>query len=131
VTPSDVQAWLDQYVDAWRSNEPGKIGALFTDDAVYAFDPFEMETRPLRGRDVIVAEWLEQPDAPDSWECQYRPLLVDGNLAVATGWTRYKASTTRPAREYRNLFVIRFDGQRRCREFTEWFMEPKAQRAVI
>ncbi|MGH2652715.1 MAG: hypothetical protein ACRDHK_16070 [Actinomycetota bacterium] len=31
----DVQAWLDGYIGAWKTNDPEDIGRLFTDDARY------------------------------------------------------------------------------------------------
>ena len=33
-------AWLERYFAAWRSNDPTEVGALFTEDAVYASGPF-------------------------------------------------------------------------------------------
>jgi hypothetical protein len=32
---SDVDRWMERYVRAWETNDPGDIGALFTDDARY------------------------------------------------------------------------------------------------
>jgi hypothetical protein len=43
---------------------------------------------------------------------------VEGDGAVATGETRYAAGRT-----FSNLFVLAFDEDGRCREFTEWYME--------
>jgi hypothetical protein len=31
----DVERWMDGYVHAWTTNDPGDIAALFTDDANY------------------------------------------------------------------------------------------------
>lgn len=112
-----LQAWLDAYVDAWRSPEPDKIGALFTEDATYAYEPYD--SSPERGRKAIVAAWLKDPDQPGSFECHYQALAVNGDLGVAQGWTRYR----NPEREYRNIFVVRLDDQGRCSEFTEWYMK--------
>lgn len=109
-----VVAWIDHYVDAWRSNDAIRIGALFTEDATYAYHPWD---DPLRGRDAIVEDWLKEPDQPGSWEAHYRPLSVDGDRAIVTGETRYVDGET-----YSNLFVVDFDGNGRCRAFTEWYM---------
>jgi hypothetical protein len=108
-----VQAWLDAYVSAWRSYDG--IGELFSADAEYRYHPYD---EPLRGRDAIVADWQGDRDEPGSWEARYEPLLVDGDRAVATGETRYAEGRT-----FSNLFVLAFDGEGRCREFTEWYME--------
>jgi hypothetical protein len=88
VTHNDLRAWLDAYVEAWRSYNPTSIAALFTEDATYAYHPWDEGEEVVRGRDAIVANWLEEQDQPGSWEAQYRPLLVDGERAVATGTTR-------------------------------------------
>ena len=42
---------------------PAKIGDLFSEDALYFYSPFD-ELNPLRGREAIVADWLEGPDPP-------------------------------------------------------------------
>jgi hypothetical protein len=110
-----VSAWLDAYVDAWERNEPAAIGALFTDDASYRYRPY---LEPVRGRDAIVQEWLAERDEPGSWQASYEPLVIDGDRAIATGETRYADGRT-----FSNLFVLRFDGDGRCREFGEWYME--------
>jgi ketosteroid isomerase-like protein len=117
VTRDDVRAWLNAYVEAWRTYDPAAIGALFTEDATYAYHPWNGEDDLVRGRDAIVANWLEEQDKRGSWEAQYRPLMVEGERAVATGTTRYANG-----KFYWNLFVLRFGGDGRCAEFVEWYM---------
>jgi len=116
VTPESLEAWLDAYVEAWRTYDRDAIAELFSADATYAYHPYDEE--PLQGRDAIVASWLEDPDEAGSWEAAYRPLLIDGDRAVATGETRYADGPT-----FSNLYVMRFDDDGRCAEFVEWFME--------
>jgi uncharacterized protein (DUF934 family) len=115
-TPERLQDWLDAYVEAWRTYDGDAIGELFGAEATYAYHPYDEE--PLRGREAIVASWLEERDDPGSWEASYRSLLSDGDRAVATGETRYADGRT-----YSNLYVLRFDGDGRCVEFVEWYME--------
>ena len=117
-TREGLQAWLDAYVDAWRTYDRDAIAELFSADATYAYHPYDEET--LRGRDAIVASGLEEPDEPGSWEAAYRPLLIDDDRAVATGETRYADGPT-----FSNLYVMRFDDDGRCAEFVEWFMEQR------
>jgi ketosteroid isomerase-like protein len=121
---AEFQAWLDRYIAAWRSGEPGAIGDLFSADAAYFYGPYR---EPVRGRAAIVAEWTREPDEPGSWEAEYRPLAIDGDTAVATGESRYPAE----GRTYSNIFVCRFDTDGRCTEFREWFMaKPRADRVT-
>ncbi len=114
VTYDYVQAWLDSYLEAWRSNDRERIEKLFTADARYAYAPWG---RPVTGAERIADDWLRDPDEPGTWEADYRPITVAGNVAVASGETRYADGGT-----FANVFVMRFEDGR-CAEFTEWFME--------
>ena len=120
-----VAKWLDDYVTAWRTYDADAIGSLFSDDAVYRFHPWDEGDDAVRGREAIVANWLEEPDAPGTWSAAYEPWLVDGDRAVATGVTRYPAEEGDDGgtveREYHNVFLLRFDADGRCREFTELY----------
>jgi hypothetical protein len=124
MTRDDVQGWLDAYVEAWRTYEPAAIADLFADDVSYAYQPYHT---PLRGRDAVVASWLESPDAPGSWEANYEPYAVDGDRAVAVGDSRYLDGGKLRALYY-NVWLLRFDGEGRCTEFVEYWREhPKEQ----
>ena len=119
-----VQAWLDNYVEAWRTYDAQKIGDLFSENALYLFNPFD-EDDPVRGREAIVANWLEEPDAAGSWEASYTPLAVDGNVGVAQGRTRYLRPDGTLEKEFANIFVLHFDDAGRCTRFTDWYMQPR------
>ena len=115
-----VSQWLAAYVEAWKSYDPESIGALLSEGVLYRYHPHD---EPLRGREAVVASWLEDRDAPGTYDAEYRPVAVDGDVAVATGSSTYYAKPGGEIdRVYDNCFVIRFDDQGRCREFTEWFM---------
>jgi SnoaL-like domain len=119
-----LQLWLDRYVEAWRTYEPAKIGELFSEDALYYYSPFD-EQNHLRGREAIVADWLAEPNAPDSWKAHYVPVAVEGNVGVAQGRTRYFKPDGAVEREFDNIFVLNFDEDGRCTRFTEWYMQPR------
>lgn len=124
---ADVQDWLDRYVAAWRSNDGGQIEDLFTEDAAYRYVPYERSDSIARGREQIATGWLEEGDAPDSWEARYQPFAIDGDRAVATGYSRYAATDTEPERTYHNCFLMRFAPDGRCAEFTEYYMLEQPQ----
>jgi ketosteroid isomerase-like protein len=112
----DVQRWLEAYVEAWRSYDRDAIGELFTEDATYAYHPYD--AKPLRGRDAIIEDWLSDQDEPESWKASYEPLLIDGDRAVVVGETRYTNGDV-----YSNLWVMRFAADGRCADYVEWFMK--------
>ena len=119
---ADVQAWLDRYVEAWRANEREPIEQLFTEDAVYGYRPWDSEEHTVTGRDAIVTSWLEEPDAPGSWDAGYEAWAVDGDRAVAVGFSRYAATDTDPERTYHNAYLLEFAPDGRCRSFHEFYM---------
>lgn len=111
-----LDAWMDQYVLAWSSNETEHIEALFTEDAVY--DP-QTADGEWDGRDEIVARWQEIEDTEDNWDFEWQPIVENDDLAIIKGRTNYFD----PPVSYRNLFIIRFDEEGRCSDFTEWYIE--------
>jgi len=121
----DVDRWLDGYIEAWRTNDRERIAALFSADAEYRYHPYDAS---VRGRDAIVSSWLGEgastPDQPGTWEAEYRTITVDGDVAVAVGSTTYVNEPGGPVdRVFDNCFVLRFDADGRCREFTEWYVK--------
>lgn len=106
--------WVTAYVAAWESNDPGQIASLFTDDAVYLTSP---DSEPRRGRDAIVAGWLEDRDDPGTWTFEWKVLHEHDGFVVVQGRTEYPAE-----KDYLNLWIIRLAEDGRATEFTEWYM---------
>ncbi len=116
LTVGIVQDWLDRYLEAWRTYDGELIGDLFTEDISYRYHP---DDEAVEGRDEVVMSWQRGTDPPDSWEAEYSPWLVEGDRAIATGWTQYSNG-----QQYYNLFQLVFrDG--RCSEYDEWYMTPR------
>jgi ketosteroid isomerase-like protein len=128
VNRADAQAWLDRYVAAWLSYDVNDIAALFTEDVVYRYHPYD---DPLVGREAVVASWLGESDskdastrdAPGTYAARYEPVALDGDVVVATGTSSYREQPEGPiVRIYDNCFVMRFAGEGRCKEFTEYYL---------
>lgn len=129
----EVDSWLRAYVEAWKTYEREQIGALFSEGVEYRYHPYD---EPIKGRQAVVESWLGEGeheaassrDAPGTYDAAYSAVAVDGAVAVATGRSEYRREPDGPVeRVFHNCFLMRFDGEGRCREFTEWFMEsPKA-----
>ena len=115
-----VARWLGAYVAAWKSYDRDQVGALFSEDCVYRYYPYD---EPIRGRDEIVASWLDEPDEPGSYDAEYEPVAIEGDVAVATGTSTYTKPDGSIRAVYDNCFVMRFDAGGLCAEFTEWFIE--------
>ncbi|MBJ7595634.1 MAG: nuclear transport factor 2 family protein [Candidatus Dormibacteraeota bacterium] len=115
-----VADWVRCYIDVWRSGDHLRVSELFTDDAVYYTDAFRP---PRRGLAEIEEYWRIAGDPPDAFEAHYDPLIVSGDHAVVTGFSRYfDDSRSRVDKEYANLFVLTFAADGRCTEYREWYM---------
>ena len=108
-------AWIEAYLSAWTSNDPADIGELFADDAEYFTSPYRP---PWRGREAIVAGWLERLDEPGTWTFRHDVLIEDRELGVVQGETSY----LNEGRTYSNLWLVWFDVDGRCKKFVEYFM---------
>jgi ketosteroid isomerase-like protein len=129
VDRNEVDRWLDAYVEAWKSYDREQVAALFSADVAYRYHSYD---EPVRGRDEVVRSWLgeDEPagassrDAAGTYDATYRTVAVDGDVAVATGSSSYRNAPGEPvSRIFDNCFVMRFDADGRCREFTEWYVE--------
>jgi hypothetical protein len=123
-----AQDWLNRYIDAWTSYDPDDVSALFSADVAYRYHPND---EPIVGRPAVVASWLgtdasgnaSSRDAPGTFDAEYSPVAIDGDVVVATGRTRYRETPGGPVvRLYENCFIMRFDHAGQCREFTEFYM---------
>jgi hypothetical protein len=124
-----AQAWLDRYVAAWKSYDREDVAALFAPTVQYRYHPYD---EPIVGVDAVVNSWLGESgpdgastrDEPGTYDARYTPYAVDGDLVVASGTSVYQDHPDGPVRHtFDNCFLVRFDPEGRCLEFTEFYME--------
>lgn len=117
------QAWLDGYIEAWKTYDPAKIGALFSDDVEYRYHPVD---EPLVGRAAVVSNWLESKDDPGTYDARYEVLAIDGDTYVAHGRSDYFEMPGGPLRDqYFNVYVCRFNDTGECTSFTEYWIQSR------
>ena len=126
---AEVDRWLQAYVEAWKSYDRDQVGELFAEDVKYRYHPHD---DPIQGREAVVRSWLGEDQHPGAsardekgtYDAAYQAVAVDGDVAVATGSSRYLSEPGGPlTKVYDNCFVMRFDPAGRCREFTEWYVQ--------
>lgn len=108
--------WLRRYFEAWVSNDPDEVAALFTEDAIYWVGPFRA---PWVGRDQIVERWTAEGQA--DVRTGFDVIAVEEATGVAH-WNVTAAPAVGGARsEWDGILVISFAPDGRCREHREWF----------
>jgi ketosteroid isomerase-like protein len=118
----DVDSWLRDYIEAWKSYDRDRILALFADDVECRYEPY---SEPVRGAAAVADSWVaeDRVDEPGTYDAAYRAIAVDGEVAVATGSSTYFNPDGSIRAIYDNCFLMGFDAEGRCREFTEWYMK--------
>jgi hypothetical protein len=109
------QRWIAQYERAWRSPGTEALADLFAEEASYGTAPFE---KPFVGLAAIAQLWDEEREGPDEvFSMESELIAVEGDTGVARIEVAYGDPV---ARRYRDLWIIRLDGEGLCREFEEW-----------
>jgi ketosteroid isomerase-like protein len=121
-TRADTDAWVTAYERAWRTAGTGPLRELFSEDATYRMSPYE---EPASGPAEIAALWEREREGPDEpFEMSHEIVAVEGDTAVIRVEVKYGG----PDRlAYRDLWIVRFDADGRCREFEEWPFWPGQQ----
>lgn len=110
-----ISDWLARYEAAWRAPGTGRLAAIFTEDVVYRQSPYE---EPVTGLTAVGRMWEETREGPDEVFAMTTEILaVDGATAVVRLEVRYGDPVDQ---EYRDLWVVRLDGDGRCSWFEEW-----------
>ncbi|CAN5465567.1 MAG: nuclear transport factor 2 family protein [Chloroflexi bacterium] len=113
--------WLEGYRDAWQNNDRDQVAALFAEDARYCTSPFD---EPWVGREAIVDSWTEETGEDEQFELRWEILGVEGDRGIVRCWITYwDAERSEPQEEFSTIWLVELDGEGRCREFTEWYME--------
>lgn len=117
MTPEMLTDWVRRYRVAWESNDPQDIGSIFSAEAEYLTEPY---AEPWRGRDEIVARWIEAKDEPGDTDFEFEVAVISGEYGIVRGTTGYK---TPPPRTYSNMWEVTLDETGRCSRFVEWWMK--------
>jgi ketosteroid isomerase-like protein len=110
-----VSRWLAGYEAAWRAPGTAALAGIFTREATYRQSPYE---EPVVGLEAIGRMWDEERASPDEiFTLATEILAVDGVTAVVRAEVRYGNPVNQ---EYRDLWIMRLDGDGRCTWFEEW-----------
>ena len=109
-------AWVNGYLDGWRTEDVACVSRLFTKDVRYRTGPYE---ESLVGHPALEEFWLD--DADKSFTASAEPVAVDGPRAVVRVEVAYGDPVEQ---EYRDLWLLRFADDGRVDDFEEWAYWP-------
>ena len=116
---SSVGRWVEGYERAWRTAGTADLAQLFTDDATYVPSPW---ATPIVGLDRLAAFWDDERHGPEeAFTLSSEVVAVDGDVAVVRLQVDYESDEIN---RWRDLWVLRFAPDGRCRAFEEWPFAP-------
>ena len=107
----DERSWLQRFTP----RRPGSVWSRVNRDKALVLIARD-EMRPAGLREV------ERAQADGRWDAAYEPWAVEGDRAVAIGWSRYEATGDKPPQLYHNAYLLEFAPDGRCRSFHEFYM---------
>ncbi|GIF70260.1 hypothetical protein Ais01nite_82950 [Asanoa ishikariensis] len=117
-----VLDWLEAYERVWRTPGTDALAEVFTEDARYSQGPYE---EPVVGLTAIGRMWEQAREGADEpFRMTSEIVAVDGSTAVVRVEVRYAEPHPH---EYRDLWVMRFEPDGKCRDYEEWPFSPKDQ----
>jgi hypothetical protein len=120
MTRESVVEWVEGYLRLWRTEGTDQLGTLFTEDVSYRTAPL---TEPTVGLDALAVLWERERDGHEEpFTYTYEVVAVEGDRAVTVADAEYHAPG---GGIYRDLWVLTFAEDGRCRDFEEWYWTPE------
>ncbi|HXR30446.1 MAG TPA: nuclear transport factor 2 family protein [Solirubrobacterales bacterium] len=117
-----VSAWVAAYERAWRTAGTDPLRDLFAADATYRMSPYEDAASGLA---EIGELWERERVGPDEeFTLAHEIVAIEGDTAVVRLEVEYGGAKRL---RYRDLWLLRFAADGRCREFEEWPFWPGQQ----
>jgi hypothetical protein len=122
MTRDDVARWVVGYERAWRSPGTKMLADLFAVNVSYAPSPW---AEPIRGLEHLGRFWeAERQGSDEPFAMTNEIVAIDPPLAVVRVAVDYGSRGESGDRRWRDLWVIRFNGDGRCAAFEEWPFTP-------
>jgi len=110
-----IEEWIAAYERVWRTAGTERLAELFAEGATYSMGPFE---EPAVGLAAIAELWERERRGPDEeFEMRHEVVAVEGDTAVVRIEVRYGQPQHL---HYRDLWIVSFAADGRCRSFEEW-----------
>ena len=115
-----IEDWVAAYERAWRTAGTAPLAEIFSAEATYLTTPF---AEPMRGLAELAEFWEAEREGPDEeFTLESEVVAVEGDTGVVRCEVVYGAPHDL---SYRDIWIVRLDGEGRCFHFEEWPFWPE------
>lgn len=109
----DIQKWLEEFRQSWRSKDIDSVMSLFTDDVKYHETPFEK----LESKEKIREEWESVKDQED---VHLKSELFSKDREKFTVRWRLSYKIQGQKKELKGVYLIKLNENNKCFEFWQY-----------
>ncbi len=118
LSEQQFQSWLAAYGKAWEAIDAGAFTALFAENALYYWTPFD---EPKKGKDGIAEAFSAAVATQRDIEFGARTLYVQAQLGAAHWSCAFTRIATGKRVHLDGIFVVQFVDAGKALSFREWW----------
>ena len=118
LTEQRFRQWLDAYGAAWEAQNASSFSALFEENALYYWTPFE---DPKKGKSAIAEAFNESVNRQRNIDFGARILYVQAKLGAAHWSCAFTRAGSGARVHLDGIFVVQFADTGKALSFREWW----------
>ncbi|MBT4384605.1 nuclear transport factor 2 family protein [Candidatus Peregrinibacteria bacterium] len=107
----EINEWLSQFTEAWKTHAIDKVLALFSDDLEYWETPFKKITNKIE----LEKEW-QYIKIQTNIQIKCKVFSISGNK-YSIFWELKYENNKNVQKELRGIYLIELDDQKKCKYF--------------
>lgn len=120
-----VTSWFKSYTQAWTALDPSAASALYSNDATYQEDPFEL---PMQGAEQIRKYWEDVARGQRDVTASYEVLSSCGNQNIVHWHASFTRVPSGQRVELDGIAEVLLEKNGRCVRFREWWDRKQTSR---
>lgn len=120
-----VATWFKSYTKAWIALDPSAASALYSKDATYQEDPFEL---PMQGVEQIRKYWEDVARGQRDVTASYEVLSSCGNQNIVHWHASFSRVPSGQRVELDGIAEVLLEKNGRCVRFREWWDRKQTSR---
>lgn len=124
LTEQEFEIWLRDYGAAWQARDAERFSALFEDDALYYWTPFN---DPQKGKAEIAAAFGAAVAGQQDVDFGARVLYVTSQLGAAHWSCCFTRKESGVRVHLDGIFVVQFGESGKALSFREWWHSDEAK----